>query len=376
VFSTVIYAVSYGMISQSLWLSNITPIIAYSNIFLFLLSRQTEGRSKSGIVFLTSFLVGVIGQHSGAVGTFLFPFLLWFYRRKLNITNLALIFGGFLLPALPLAIFQFRHNFITLKAFLSFAAGSEGGVGFSIGIFWNNLKILFGQINAAVSFPIMFASSLLFLLGIIRLWKNQNRNLIYAYFLLPFFFLGLFQRVAIGFFFHAALTLAIAVCIYGLWQFPKVISYTLLAIILGLNIANLPLIYKPTNALIPIGDANVITLQDRKNIIDWMYSKAQGKKFAIWYYTIPFYQEEAWDYLFLTYAEPKYGYLPEATHGFSPNDLKTAEYFFAVYEPEYDSSRIPVQTAWFNEVARNFGESVDTYRSHGITADLTSWQPN
>ena len=370
IVSTIIYAISYGMISQSRWLSNVTPVIAFSNILLFLYVRQLQQKFKLIYVFLTSLVIGVISQHNAAIGIFLFPFAFWFYRKKLNIVSIMTLTAGFLLPAVPLIIFQFRHNFIIFQAIANFAASKGVGVGFSLGVFWNNLKILSNQINLGLIAPVKFLGPVFFTIGLIRLWGNKNKFFLYLYFLIPFFFLSLFQRGAIGFFFDAVLTLSISVCVYGIFYFPKFISYILLFSIVLINILNLNLVYKPTNALVPIGDANVITIQDRKNVIDWVYQKASGKEFSIWYYIIPFYHEEPWNYLFLTYALPKYRYSPEATHGFSPGDLKTSVYFFDIYEPEYDLSRMSKQKTWLDSVEKNFGQVIDSYRSHDVIVEM------
>lgn len=375
VLTLIFYAFSFGMISQSRWLSNVTPIIAFSNFLLFLFVYQLKHRANSFFIFATSLTIGIIIQLNAAIGIFLIPFLFWFYRKKINLLSISLIFAGIILPGITLIIFQFRHDFITVKAILNFISTPGKGIGFSPKIFVNNLEIFLNQVNAAVSYPIKIVSGIFFFLGILKLWKSKNRNFVYAFFLLPFIFLGLFQRGAISFFFDSEMVLGMAVAIYGFTYFPQIIMYGIFLILLSLNIFNLPAIYKPTNALTPIGDANVITLQDRKNVIDWIYKKADGKNFAIWYYTIPYYHDEPWDYLFTIYAGPKYKYLPEATQGFSPNDLKTSEYFFDVYEPEFDKSRLEKQNLWFTQVGKNFGTAVDYYRSNDVIVELRSWKP-
>jgi len=376
ILSLILYTVSYGMISQSRWLSNVTPIIPFSNLLVFLIAYQLKKRIKPLLIFLSSLVVGVMTQHDAAVAIFLFPFLLWFYRKNLkSLSNLSLIMAGFLLPATPLIIFEFRHNFVLTNAILRFFGSSGRGLGFTFGVFWTNLVTFLRQVSVATFYPIILVSSLLFILGLIRLYGKKQALTIYAFLLIPFIFLGLFQRGAIGFFFDALLPLAVGCVIYGLEYFSKPVGNILLGFIILTNLWQLPYIYQPTNALTPIGDGNVITLQDRKNIIDWMYVNANGKAFSVWFYTIPYYQEESWTYLFTIYAKPKYGYLPEATHGFSPKDLKVSQLFFAVYEPEYDNARMGNQISWLTDVKSVFGGVRDSYRSDDVVVRLTSWQP-
>jgi len=99
-----------------------------------------------------------------------------------------------------------------------------------------------------------------------------------------------------------------------------------------------------------------------------MYKKASSQQFSLWIYTIPYFQDYPWDYLFLTYANNKYKFLPEMTKSFSLNDLKKSVYFFDVYEVDHDNpSR---QSSWFNEVDKNFGKSIDNFSSHDIHVEL------
>ena len=149
---------------------------------------------------------------------------------------------------------------------------------------------------------------------------------------------------------------------------PKLFKFVTILIILLLNLFLIKNVYKPNNALIPIGDRNVITLQDRENVIDWMYKKTDGKNFSFWIYTLPYFQDYPWEYLFLTYAKDRYEYLPERSGSFSPNDLKTSVHFFNVYEVDHDN--LSRQDVWFGEVEKNFGETVDSFSSNDIHVEL------
>ena len=362
-----IYSISYGGISLSRWLVNVTPILPFINLFLFLLTYYPK-------VFITSLIVGIITQLDAAIGIFLLPFLFWFYRSRLNLKTLILIFVGFLLPALPLIIFELRHQFVISKAILRFAGQDGQGLGLSLKVIISNLNVFLSELSKILTFPYIWLSSALFILGLFKLRNLKSSKLIYAFLLIPFLGLSFFQRGAIGFFFISLLPLSLAVSVYGLQSIGAFGRYFLLIFILFLNINQIPGIYQPNNALIPIGNANIITLQDRKNIIDFMYQTANGKQFSVWFYTIPYFQEEVWDYLFYWYAQPKYGYLPEQTSGFSPNDLKTSKMFFSVYEPDEDQ---PTKLeSWHQETIKNFGPVVKSYSSNDLNVSLHLWSPS
>lgn len=361
-----LYSVSYGAISLSRWLVNVTPIIPLTNLLLFLLVFNSK-------IFFTSFIVGIITQLDAAIGVFLLPFLFWFYRARLNIKTICLILIGFLIPALPLVIFELRHKFVLTQAILNFSSQSGQGLGLSLNVLATNIGVLFTEINKIIAYPYIYISGILFVFGLYRLRRLKYSKFIYAFLLIPFLGLSLFQRGAIGFFFVSLLPICIAVIAYGLQTLPHLFSSGLIIFILLLNLSSLQNIYQPNNALIPIGNANIITIQDRKNIIDWMYQKADGEQFAVWFYTIPYFQEEVWDYMFNYYANPKYGYLPEATSGFSQGDLKSSKMFFSVYEPDEDQ---PTKLkSWQKEAVKNFGPINKDFVSRDLYVSLHTWSP-
>ena len=359
-----IYTVSYGWISYSRWLVNVTPIIPLTHLLLFFLVNDKTKEHKSWRLFLISLLVGTITQLNAAVGTFLLPLLIWLYRKPFSLKKLLTILVGFFLPALPLFIFELRHNFVLFQSFIRFSQSSDQGLGFSFSTVWGNLKVFLKELQHIFSYPLGIISTAFFALGLLKVNKTKHSSLIYSFLFIPFLSLLIFQRGAISFFYISLLPLATAVIVYGLFQLKDKIAWAILGLVVALNIYHLPRIYQPTNALIPIGSNNLITIQDRKNIIDWVYQKADGQQFSIWYYTIPYYQEEVWDYMFLYYAQPKYGYLPEKTSGFSPNELDASTYFFAIYEPDED--RPGRLDQWLKQVTTNFGPVQDTFNSRDL----------
>ncbi len=359
-----IYAVSYGWISYSRWLVNVTPIIPLTHLLLFFIVNDKTSKQKTWRLFAISLLVGIITQLNAAVGTFLLPLIIWLYRKPFSLKKLAIILIGFFLPALPLLVFELRHNFVLFQSFIRFSKSSDQGLGFSLSTLWGNLRVYLKELQHVFSFPLGVISTGFFVLGLFKINKNKHSGLIYSFLLIPFLSLLIFQRGAISFFYISLLPLSTAVIIYGLFQLKDKIAWLILSLVVALNIYHLPRIYQPTNALIPIGSNNLITIQDRKNIIDWVYKTADGQQFSLWYYTIPYYQEEVWDYMFLYYAQPKYGYLPEKTSGFSPNELDSSVYFYAIYEPDEDKPNRLKQ--WLEKTTANFGPVLDTLQSNDL----------
>lgn len=364
-YTLILYIFSYGLISYSRWLVNVTPILPFTHLLLYLLSFPKPYSNLQ--LFLSSLIIGLITQLNAAIGIFLFPLILYL-SLPLKILRQPLVIIGFLLPATPLLLFDLRHQFVITHAILNFLHSPDAGLTNPLSILINNTSILFQQINQLAFYPLTFISGLLFILGLIQAFKLPRRHLIYTYLFIPFFFLAFFKRGAIGFFLIALLPLCLALIGHAISSFPQSISLSLLTAAIFLNLLYLPLIYRPTNALIPIGDSNLITLQDRKNTIDWVYSKANHQPFSLWYYTLPYYQEEVWDYLFLTYALPKYGYLPEKTSSFSRSELTDSNFFFTIYEP--DSDHPDTLLNWLNRANTDFGLPSSGYTSHDLHTQM------
>ena len=222
----VFYAISYSLISYSRWFITVPFILPLTNLFLFTLIY------KKGI-FINSLLVGMISQTNAAVGVFYLPFLFFHYKKQLNIKNILLIVLGFLIPAIPLIIFQFRHDFITIKTVMNYSSTSAG-LGFSFNVPWNNLMIFLKEVNHLTLYPYIFISCLIFIYGLLKIKKEKL--LIYTYFLIPFIFLSFYQRGAISFFYIASLPLALSVVVYGILNLLKTIRYLLILTIIVVNI--------------------------------------------------------------------------------------------------------------------------------------------
>ena len=129
ILTLIFYSVSYGLISYSRWFITVPFILPLTNLLLFTLVFKKS-------IFINALLVGMITQVNAAVGIFYLPVIFYHYKKQLNIKNILIILFGFILPATPLIIFQFRHDFTMLKTVFGYLTSSSAGLGFSLIIFW------------------------------------------------------------------------------------------------------------------------------------------------------------------------------------------------------------------------------------------------
>ncbi len=367
----ILYSVSHMLIGYSRWLNNVPPILPVANILIFLIAYQLHQWTQKRWLII-SLLIGLVAQLDGAMAFSLIPAILFIFRSQLNLKTLSILLIGIVLPSLPQILFELRHDYVSTKAILGLFQGGDG-FSFSLLPFYNTTRTFLEQISYMISYKYSVFSTALFILALLfsRSLSTKTIRLVWSYLFISILTYGLLRRGAIGFFFIHTWPLMLA--LIG-WAILQLHQYLVLPIIFALILINLThnqsLLY-PSAGLTPIGTSNLTTIQDRRNIVDWVYAKAEGNPFATWFYVLPYFQDEPWRYSFLWYGQQQFGYLPEKMGGFSPNDLKEATMFFAIFEPDYDRPENLLK--WQTQVEKNFGPVKESYRSHDLFVEQHTW---
>lgn len=365
------YVVSYSLISYSRWLSNVTLIPFFStSLFYFFL------KSRDYLYFLlpSFFLLGLISQLNGAIGFFfLIPALVLVFslRRKLLEEKKFFIFSVifFLLPILPLIIFDLRHNFLVSSSIIRLFF--KGNTGFSLQGIFSNFQLLKSETGNLLSyqfFGVFFLLVFLTFVATVEVFlkkgkETKNLKFLLLFIFLPFLGLCLYPGGIHGFFSVGILPFLTILFAWSLifwmrkkiWRWPALLFVFL---IVSLNLYHFHGFLKPGFNLIPIGTRNLITLQDRLEATDFIYKKAAGQSFRTSIYIIPYSQYQPWDYVFSWYGQKKYGYLPQE------EGKKT----FVIFEPDYD---FPYRLDdWLGRIEKDHGKPISLFKSH----DLNVWE--
>lgn len=367
-FTLILISVSYGAVYFSRWLSNVTPILPLTNLALYLCVLHQKKPTNLKIILL-GVTAGLVAQMNGAVGLAFIPSILLLTKKTAK--DWWLYLGAVMAVQLPLLIFDLRHDFVMTRAVINFAFHSDGGLSKFGSAFFPTVMSFLRQNEFYLARGHFLVGAVLFIFGLHELYLQKKTRII-VYMLLGMVTFGMMARGGLGFFFCYTFAMMVAVCITGLRKFGDRALLGAICYLLILNLIFLRDLSAPTNGLTPIGTNSLITVQDRKNAVDFIYDKAEGKPFALWIYTIPYFLDQPWTYFFDWYGAGKYGYLPEKTGSFSPNDLKTSQKVFVVYEPDVDN---PNRLKWWlDEVESNFGPVVSTYRSHDAIVELRSYE--
>lgn len=310
--AAILYSFSFGGIIYPRWLAN-PPLAIPFIILLFLAIVKIIKGSKRHILILAISLGFII--HLEVVSFILLlpliislPFL---YRNLKNtMLDLRLIFFScalFFLIISPYLFFDLRHNLLISKGILELLKGSGGSWGVS---FDRPLKLTIDEFSFWV-FPFVpkILAAITFLLTLII----ARNKILFAWIISVFFMLTLFSKFSLQHFLLTvgpAFVILTAIGVEKVWNRKTVLGISLLSGLVLLN-AFTTSVKLPENegAFFQSGQRQFY-FKSQVETIDYIYSSQKGKDFSIHPYTIPYFKNEGWDYLFNWYGKRKYGYLP------------------------------------------------------------------
>ena len=365
------YTVSYPLISYSRWLSNVTLIPLFSSLFFFFLLKSYQ--EKIYFFPVAALFVGIVAQLNGAIGFFLVLLLiisLFLLRRKIFRTKLFFFLTIFLFitPAIPLILFDVRHQFLVTSSILSLF--SRGKTNLGAGQFLSHFNLFQGEFTNLLSYKLPILAIILFLTVLAALFHGRKTKggefkpvkTLLLFLLVPLLGLLFYPGGIHQFFFIGILPLLVIFIAWGLiyWMKVKILKPAIIVFVLLIVFVNLFYwqgFLKPGFNLIPIGTRNLITLDDRLEALDFIYKQAQGEPFQTPIYIIPYNQEQPWDYVFAWYGKKKYGYLPTKYSG------KT----FVIYEPDFD---FPYRlTSWLGKIEEDHGGVISSFKAHDLIVE-------
>lgn len=305
---------SLYLVYASRWLSNPTPMLLISMIFVLSLFWILNGKKWAWA--LASFMAGLAMQFGSAAEVFYFLalgasafYLLFTDRKKLpGIKIILLSIGLVLLSFIPQILFDIRHQGI-LRGTISKFLFQEGSFKLS---FWEVIKIRFpfyydvffsklfpGMTWAKSAFAILFG----FFVIIKRksILKDKRFVMIFILLLSPIvgmlFFQGNYGNVYDYYFTGYYLVFVVLFAgVFGLFaksSWGKILIFVFMVLFLQ---DNLP---KVKNYIISgVDGPTTIAFGNQREALDWIYADVQDKDFNVDVYVPPVIPH-AYDYLFL-----------------------------------------------------------------------------
>ncbi|OGM78060.1 hypothetical protein A2188_03355 [Candidatus Woesebacteria bacterium RIFOXYA1_FULL_43_9] len=360
---------SYQIFYASRWLSNPTPMLLLSVIFVWTLYEIWKGKTRWWPVAV--FVAGLSLFHFGSAGElyyFLAMLVVFLAKKKILGVKIIVVSAVLLVfTALPQMIFDFRHQQILSKNFTrSFVTGQS--FAFPTKQFMKDKLVFYHDVSTYKIFPQRSHTQAFFLIAMAVLFIYYFRELVQKdlvkvlLIILASPILGLvFFKGNYGNIYDYYLTgyylpflLLVAVVVDFLWQ--QKLLYKLFIIWFGL-------LFLFTNWGIIRGtmldsgnDFRSVVHQNQRLAIDWIFQNAGGKDFNVDVYVPPVIPY-AYNYLFKWLGNTKYGYVSKE---------ENISLLYLVYE--VDSPHPERLEAWMKR-QDGIAKSVEIQKFGGITVE-------
>ncbi len=366
-----LYAISFLGIVYGRWLSNPPLSIPFSIIFIWSFVRMLQGDRR--YLFLTAISFACLGQaefinfllFAGIV----FVLIVRFWKKVLAIpmsyigmaliVAFALSFGSYLL-------FDLRHEFLISKSVMGLVTGTSGyGVSFLESMknaslmFVSQFGMIFGihmwQIGA-----ICFAITL-FVLGVERK-RHEYIDLVIIWLLVPILILmGLRHSVLEQLYVGLVPGMILAIAIFIEWLIRKI---SILGIVVGLSVIAMSIYacvsYLPSNSFVFFQSPQPnVRYRDQQKVVTRIYQLANGDNFYFQSYTIPYFWQDAWTYLFWYQGIEKYGYIPK-------EEDKSVVYVIV----QKDRSNPTFQANWYEKTVSAWGKRTEGFTIGEYTVEI------
>lgn len=322
-------AVSPNIIAQSRFIWPPFPISFLSVFFLYFIYKILEGNKKY-LGFL-GFTIGLMSHFEIATsGTLLFqsilfvPFLIW--KKIITGKSLLRFIIGFLLPLLPLIIFDLRHEFLNIKGVLNllFPTVSSPAINkFTETIAMNHLAIVSSSFSSMFPWIAEFWQiiALILVLGSFLFIKDKNQvfeKKLFVFYLVsnPFLLFAIFMIykdhmwtwwILQLYIFYCFLMGIILIYFFKKHVLGKIIFFVIIFYFLTVYFSYIVNAY--TRDYFDYGGTEKI--KGKIDAIDYIYKDAKEEKFGLLVFTPPVYTY-AYDYVVWWYGKTKYNYVPAA----------------------------------------------------------------
>jgi hypothetical protein len=366
-----LFAVSFGSISYSRWISGQNLTIPLSALFFYFLLRFLKGDSKS--LFLVALTFGLMGQAefinfllAAAVGLaiMLFNFKkVWMHSKIILLASfiVALVFsiGNFFL-------FDLRHEFLITKSLMGLMSGSSGyfmplsqSIISSYSMFIQSSMNIFGLSSLLITQIVLVS---IFGVLLLNFRKKPMYHILLFWLLIPNIVLMLMRHGALEQLYVilvAGLIIGVSIVIDFIWENIHSAIGIFIAFLLITSNIWLWFSYAPTNTRLFFQSTQPqLRYKDQLNAIDYVYTKADGRPFFFQAYTIPYFWQDGWEYLFWQRGTSKKIDLPDETHD---------ELLYVIIQIDRSNPRF--QDDWYKQTVSKWGILKDKMTFGEITVE-------
>jgi hypothetical protein len=355
--STILFTVSYGAVSYSRWLSNPPLTIPLSALFMLFLLRFLKGRKRSLIGAAITF--GLMGQAefinyvlAGVTGIV----IAIRYYKKIIIQPKVFLFFSFCIALIfsigNFVLFDVRHEFLILKSIFSLLTGTKGyyislsqSFMSSYSMFIHSSMNILGLPNEWITQGVLL---FVFWVLFVSLRKKHVYFILFTWLLIPNIVLIVLRHGALEqlyVFLVVGLVIGVTVAINYIGKKFCSSLGTLMLILLAFANILLFITSLPTNYRIFFQSTQPeLRYKDQMDVVEYVYKRANGRKFYFQSYTIPYFWQDGWEYLFW-FIGKKYEYaLPDEKHD---------ELLYVIIQKDRSNPRF--QQDWYKNTVSTWG---------------------
>ncbi len=371
VISAVLFCFSYSAIAYARWLSNPPLSIPFSVLFFLALFYYLKKDKRYLFAVALSFGALVQIQFLNLVffSGILFVVLLLFFKRIKETSWIVLLGSVMLLIASSIGnfiLFDLRHDYLITKNVLALTAGKSG---FYVSLVTSILLTIttFSNFFGKTIMPFLSNSwlilALVFIFGRILVSKKTLKEsktsllLLFVWILIPVIILIVLRHDVLFHFFIPLIVPMIMIVSGGVERILKWNTYVGFGMLCLFIVVNL-YFYRlsiPFNKYTFFQDTQPdLKYADQQYVINKIYIDSNGETFSFQSYTIPYWSQQAWKYLFWYSGEKKYGFYPLP---------EKATYLYVIIQDNPGQ----FQEDWLKYTVSKWGEQVGEFRKGVIT---------
>jgi hypothetical protein len=364
--ASVLFTFSFGAIVMSRWLSHPPLIIPISCLFFLFLVKFLKGKNIHLLPVAVCFGLASQAEFTDFLifSVILFLTLVVFWKRFLKqkfiflaVSSLVLLVGTFA----NFLLFDLRHQFLITNSFIKLLTKHTGFYGTLANSFSGSIDsfIHIAYDSLTPFYPIAVILVVIFaLVGLVtQIKKNRiGVSIVLIWLFSPFVAFVVLKYDPLYHYFAAviiALIILSAFLIDKVYTFRKPLGLSLILLFVLINLFalfnNLP------------GNKNVffestqpdLKYSDQVAVINKIYQQANGKLFSFQSYTIPYWLQEEWQYLFW-YRGQSFGYTPS----------ENAKILFVIIQN--DPNNQLYQNNWLKKTVATWGTKETEFRQGAL----------
>ncbi len=365
ILAAVLFSFSWGAIVYARWLSNPPLSMPLGILFALFTWRFLQGNKK--YLLLVAITFGMLGQAEFInflfYGGFILLLIIIYRQRLLSTPKLILLSSvaiALISSVMNFLLFDLRHQWLITNSLLALAGGKSG---FYLSYPQAAMKaletffVIWSYFVYPNSFVIAFILLVLSLVIFIRKYKKTDKGvLLYLWLFTPLLVLiGLRHDSLEHLFLMSAGAYIVLIAYFISYLIGR--NYVLGYLILSFLLLSQVLFWKSsilTNRHVTFQAAQPdLYYRDQQFVIKRIFAESNGKPFDIQSYTIPYWSQQAWEYLFWH----------TATEDHKKTPVQGANMLFVIIQK--DTSSPLYQKEWLEKTVSRWGKTTSSF-SYGI----------